>query len=76
MWKLLVGRGQHQLFVGPTQSLNQSVRSSTLSFKGRTTQGLPVWLAAYLLGVASTVAVAQPLAGEHPYAAGAVNGYT
>lgn len=35
-----------------------------------------MWLAAYLLGVASTVAVAQPLAGEHPYAAGAVNGYT
>ena len=31
--------------------------------------GLPVWLTAQLLGVASTVAVAQPLAQELPYAA-------
>ena len=36
-----------------------------------TTLGLPVWLTAYLLGVASTVAVARPLAWELPYAAGA-----
>ena len=30
-----------------------------------------MWLTIYLLGVASTVAVAQPLAWELPYAAGA-----
>ena len=29
-----------------------------------------MWLTTYLLGIASTVAVAQPLARELPYAAG------
>ena len=33
--------------------------------------GIPMWLTAYLLGVASTVAVARPLVQELPCASGA-----